>query len=274
MRDDVILGFRRGDKHMDLGIAGRKEIICASSKGLGKGCALALAQAGCEITINGRDPALLAKTADEIRTTTGARVDEIVGDISLRQTQDALLAACPAPDILINNNGGPPPQDFRALDRDAILAGVVQNMVTPIELIQRVIDGMVERKFGRIVNITSSSVRAPISGLDVSSGARAGLTAFLAGIARDVAHANVTINAILPGMFDTDRIKGNFSRMAEIKNTTSDMIRAERVQSVPAKRLGEADEFGKLAAYLASAHAGYITGQNILIDGGAFRSAF
>ncbi len=259
---------------MDLGIAGRKAIICASSKGLGKGCALALAQAGCEITINGRDPALLTKTADEIQAATGARVHTIVGDISLRQTQDALLAACPAPDILINNNGGPPPKDFRELDRDAILAGVVQNMVTPIELIQRVIDGMVARKFGRIVNITSSSVRAPISGLDVSSGARAGLTAFLAGIARDVAHANVTINAILPGMFDTDRIKGNFNRMAEIKHTTPEVIRNERIQSVPAKRLGEADEFGKLAAFLSSAHAGYITGQNILIDGGAFRSAF
>lgn len=259
---------------MDLGIKGRTAIICASSKGLGKGCAIALAEAGCEITINGRDVALLAKTADEIRKLTGATVREVAGDVSLKTTQDALLAACPHPDILINNNGGPPPKDFRALDRDAILSGVVQNMVTPIELIQRVIDGMIERKFGRIVNITSSSVRAPISGLDVSSGARAGLTAFLAGIARDVAHANVTINAILPGMFDTDRIKGNFNRMAEIKKTTPDAIRAERIQGVPAKRLGDAMEFGRLAAFLSSAHAGYITGQNILIDGGAFRSAF
>jgi len=259
---------------MDLGIRGRKAIICASSKGLGRGCAIALAEAGCEITINGRDAGLLAKTADDIRKSTGASVHEVAGDVSLKATQDALLAACPLPDILINNNGGPPPKDFRALDREAILAGVVQNMVTPIELIQRVIDGMIERQFGRIVNITSSSVRAPISGLDVSSGARAGLTAFLAGIARDVAHANVTINAILPGMFDTDRIKGNFSRMADIKNTTPDAIRAERIQGVPAKRLGDAAEFGKLAAFLSSAHAGYITGQNILIDGGAFRSAF
>lgn len=259
---------------MDLGIKGRKAIICASSKGLGKGCAIALAEAGCEITINGRDTALLAKTAEEIRKATGVIVHEVAGDVSLKATQDALLSACPTPDILVNNNGGPPPKDFRALDRDDILSGVVQNMVTPIELIQRVIDGMIERQFGRIINITSSSVRAPISGLDVSSGARAGLTAFLAGIARDVAHANVTINAILPGMFDTDRIKGNFSRMAEMKNTTPDAIRSERIGSIPAKRLGDAMEFGRLAAYLSSAHASYITGQNILIDGGAFRSAF
>lgn len=259
---------------MDLGIKGRKAIICASSKGLGRGTAFALAEAGCEITINSRDASVLVKTAHEIRTATGALVHEVVGDVSLASTQEALLVACPHPDILINNNGGPPPKDFRALDRDAILSGVVQNMVTPIELIQRVIDGMIERKFGRIINITSSSVRAPISGLDVSSGARAGLTAFLAGIARDVAHANVTINAVLPGMFDTDRIKGNFTRMAELKKTTAEAIRAERIQSVPAKRLGDAMEFGRLAAFLSSAHAGYITGQNILIDGGAFRSAF
>jgi len=153
---------------MDLGIAGRSAIICASSKGLGKGCAFALAEAGCVITINGRDASLLAKTAADIREATGATVQEVAGDVSLKATQDALLVACPHPDILINNNGGPPPKDFRALDRDAILSGVVQNMVTPIELIQRVIDGMIERKFGRIINITSSSVRAPISGLDVS----------------------------------------------------------------------------------------------------------
>jgi 3-oxoacyl-[acyl-carrier protein] reductase len=259
---------------MDLGISGRKAIICASSKGLGKGCAWALAEAGCDVTINGRNAEVLRITADEIRSQTGATVHEVIGDVSDRAVQDALLAACPTPDILINNNGGPPLKDFRTLDRDAIVGGVVQNMVTPIELVQRVIDGMVERKFGRIINITSASVLTPISGLDLSSGARAGLTAFLAGVARDVAHANVTINSILPGMFDTDRIRSNFANAANRLNVSEDKIRADRIAGVPAKRLGEADEFGNLAAFLSSQHAGYITGQNFLIDGGAFRSAF
>jgi len=259
---------------VDLGISGRKAIICASSKGLGKGCAIALAEAGCEITINGRNVDILHATAREIRNTTGATVHEVPGDVSDTAVQDALLAACPHPDILINNNGGPPLKDFRTLDRDAIVNGLVQNMVTPIELVQRVIDGMVERRFGRIVNITSASVLTPISGLDLSSGARAGLTAFLSGVARDVAHANVTINAILPGMFDTDRIRSNFANAAARLNVAEDKVRADRIAGVPAKRLGEAEEFGKLAAFLSSAHAGYITGQNLLIDGGAFRSAF
>ncbi len=259
---------------MDLGISGRKAIICASSKGLGKGCAIALAEAGCEITVNGRNAEILRETAKEIREKTGAIVHEVAGDVSERAVQDALLLACPAPDILINNNGGPPLKDFRSLDREAIIGGVVQNMVTPIELVQRVIDGMVERRFGRIVNITSASVLTPISGLDLSSGARAGLTAFLSGVARDVAHANVTINAILPGMFDTDRIRSNFANAAARLNIAEDKVRADRIAGVPAKRLGEAEEFGNLAAFLSSAHAGYITGQNLLIDGGAFRSAF
>ena len=259
---------------MDLGITGRSAIICASSRGLGRACAIALAEADCSVIINGRNEEKLAATADEIREKTGVQVTAIAGDVSSRDIQDKILAACPAPDILVNNNGGPPPTDFRKLDRNAILEGVAQNIVTPIELIQRVIDGMVERRFGRIINITSASVLTPITGLDLSSGARAGLTSFLAGVARDVAHANVTINSILPGMFDTDRIRGNIERMATLKNLDTETIRQERINSVPAKRFGEAEEFGKVAAFLASAHAGYITGQNILIDGGAFRSAF
>jgi 3-oxoacyl-[acyl-carrier protein] reductase len=259
---------------MDLGLAGRKAIICASSKGLGKGTAFALAEAGCELVLNGRNAEVLHATAEEIKAATGVKITEVVGDVSERATQDRLLAACSEPDILINNNGGPALRDFRELDREALVSGVVQNMVTPIELIQRVIDGMVARKFGRIVNITSASVLTPISGLDLSSGARAGLTAFLAGVARDVAHANVTINAVLPGMFDTDRIKSNFARAAAQQSVSEDEIRRQRMNSVPAKRLGTAEEFGRVAAFLASAHAGYITGQNILIDGGAFRSAF
>ena len=259
---------------MDLGIAGRTAIICASSRGLGRACAISLAEAGCSVIINGRNEEKLAATADEIREKTGDQVTAIAGDVSSRDIQDKLLAACPAPDILVNNNGGPPPTDFRKLDRSSILEGVAQNMVTPIELIQRVIDGMVERRFGRIINITSASVLTPITGLDLSSGARAGPPSVRAGVARDVAYANVTINAILPGMFDTDRIRGNIERMATLKNLDTETIRQERINSVPAKRFGEAEEFGKVAAFLASAHAGYITGQNILIDGGAFRSAF
>ncbi len=259
---------------MNLGLTGRKAIICASSKGLGKGTAFALAEAGCELVLNGRSADVLHATADEIKAATGVKVTAIVGDVSERETQDRLLAACPEPDILINNNGGPALRDFRELDRPALVNGVVQNMVTPIELIQRVIDGMVARNFGRIVNITSASVLTPISGLDLSSGARAGLTAFLAGVARDVAHANVTINALLPGMFDTDRIKSNFARAAAQQSVSEDEIRRQRTNNVPAKRLGTAEEFGRVAAFLSSAHAGYITGQNILIDGGAFRSAF
>ena len=259
---------------MDLGIKGRKAIVCASSKGLGKACALSLARAGCEVFVNGRDAATLEKTAEEIRAATGASVVAVVGDVGGLEGRRALLAACPAPDILINNNGGPPPKPFRAIQREDILAGVEANMLTPIALAQAVIDGMVERKFGRIVNITSSSVRAPIAGLDVSSGARAGLTAFLAAIARQVVRDNVTINSIQPGAFDTDRLRGATLRQAEMRGLTQEQIRAEREASIPAKRYGRPEEFGELCAYLASAQAGYITGQNILIDGGAFPGAF
>src|SRR6202167_3998440 len=188
---------------MDLGIRGRKAIVCASSQGLGRGCARALAEAGVSVIINGRNRPLLDRTAEELRQATGAEVTPVVADISTKEGQAALLAACPAPDILINNNGGPPSRDFRQLDRQALLTGVTMNMVTPIELIQKVLDGMAAREFGRIVNITSISVKMPLAGLDLSSGARAGLTAFVAGIARTVAASHVTINNLLAGSFDT-----------------------------------------------------------------------
>ncbi|KPH82986.1 SDR family oxidoreductase [Bosea vaviloviae] len=259
---------------MDLGISGRTAIICASSKGLGRGCAQALAEAGCTVVINGRDAASLEATASQIRASTGATVIPVVADVSSRAGQDALLAAAPEPDILINNNGGPPPKPFRDVSREALLEGVIQNMATPLELVQRVVDGMIARRFGRIVNITSASVLTPLTGLDVSSAARAGLTAFLSGVAREVAHANVTINNVLPGSFDTDRLKSGLTKMAAIKGLSVDDFAAQRRKDVPAGRFGEADEFGKLCAFLASAHAGYITGQNILIDGGAFRGSF
>jgi 3-oxoacyl-[acyl-carrier protein] reductase len=259
---------------MDLGIAGRRAIVCASSKGLGRGCAMALAAEGVEVVINGRDEAVLARTAEEIRQATGARVIAVAVDVSTKAGQDALFAACPEPDILVNNNGGPPFRDFRELDREKMLAGVVGNMVTPIELIQRAIDPMVRRGFGRIVNITSSSVKAPIAGLDLSSGARAGLTAFLAGVARSVAGANVTINQLLPGSFDTDRLRGGIEREAAGRGIEVEAVRKRRAEAIPAKRLGTPEEFGAACAFLCSVQAGYITGQNLLTDGGAFPGAF
>lgn len=259
---------------MDLGLAGCTAIICASSRGLGKAAAISLARNGCTVVVNGRDGAVLEATAQEIREATGAKVITVVGDVGEKSAQDALMAAAPAPDILINNNGGPPPKGFRELDRAAMLAGVVQNMVTPIELIQRIIDGMIERGFGRIVNITSASVVTPLAGLDLSSGARAGLTSFLAGVAREVAPHGVTINNVMPGMFDTDRLKGTTKRMADTQGKSIEEVRKARMASVPVGRFGTPEEFGELCAFLASRQAGYITGQNILIDGGFFRSAF
>ena len=258
---------------MDLGISGKKAIICASSRGLGKGCAVALANAGVELTINGRNADTTNATADELMGL-GAKVNIVLGDVSDPATQAELLDACPNPDILINNNGGPPLKDFRELDRDAILAGVTQNMVTPIELIKSVIDGMAERKFGRIVNITSLSVYAPIMGLDLSSGARAGLTAFLAGIAPSVAAQNVTINNILPGKFDTDRIRNTVAFAAKKKGVDLESETKNAQNLIPAKRFGTTEEFGSTAAFLCSVHAGYMTGQNIILDGGSYSSAF
>ena len=220
---------------MDLGIKGRKAIICASSRGLGRACATALAEAGCNIVINGRDQATLEATADEIRTATSATVTAVAADVGTHEGQDELFAACPEPDILVNNNGGPPFRNFRDLSRDDMLAGVTQNMVTPLELIQRVVDPMIARKFGRIVNITSASVKMPIVGLDLSSGARAGLTAFVAGVARDIAHHNVTINGILPGLFDTDRLRSGMESMAKLQNMTFEEVAEMRRSGVPAK---------------------------------------
>lgn len=258
---------------MDLEIAGRKAIVCASSRGLGRACALALAHAGCEVVINGRDRQALATAADELRKAAGAKIVPIQADVATAAGQTALFEACPAPDILVNNNAGPPFRDFRQLTRAQMIDGVIANMIVAIELTQKVIDFMVARKFGRVVNITSGSVKMPLAGLDLSSGARAGLTAFLAGIARSVAASNVTINFLLPGTFDTERLQSNIAANAKNKGISLDLAKAERMATVPAKRFGHPDEFGAACAFLCSAHAGYITGQNILIDGGAFPGA-
>jgi 3-oxoacyl-[acyl-carrier protein] reductase len=259
---------------MDLGIAGRKAIVCASSRGLGRACAKALAEAGCEVVINGRDRERLAATADELQRTTNARIIPVAADVASADGQKALFAACPEPDILINNNAGPPARDFRELDRQKMIDGVVANMIVAVELIQRAIDPMVAKKFGRIVNITSGSVKMPLAGLDLSSGARAGLTAFLAGVARSVAGSNVTINFLLPGVFETDRLRSYMGTIAKNKGISYENALADRLATVPARRAGNPDELGAACAFLCSAHAGYITGQNLLMDGGVFPGAF
>jgi 3-oxoacyl-[acyl-carrier protein] reductase len=259
---------------MDLGIRGRKAIVCASSQGLGKGCARALAEAGVSVVLNGRNRELLEKTAAEIRLESGTEVTPVVADISTAEGQASVVAACPAPDILVNNNGGPPYRNFRELDRQALLTGVTMNMVTPIELIQKVIDGMAARGFGRIVNITSISVKMPLAGLDLSSAARAGLTAFVAGIARQVASKNVTINNLLPGSFDTERLRGGMRAAAKSQGVADAEIARRAQAAIPAGRFGNPEEFGQVCAFLCSVHAAYLTGQNILLDGGAYPSSF
>ena len=255
---------------MDLGIKGRTALVCASSQGLGRGCAEALAAAGARVIVNGRDAETLARAAAEIAAATGAEVVPVAADVGTEQGRAALLDAAGEVDILINNNGGPPPADFRTLDRAKLMAGVEANMLTPIAMVQAVIDGMVARRFGRIVNITSGSVKMPLAGLDLSSGARLGLTGFLAGVARQVAHANVTINGLLPGSFDTARGTAIDRKRAADKDISLDRARDERIARIPAGRLGEPSEFGATCAFLCSAQAGFITGQNLLIDGGAF----
>ncbi len=259
---------------MDLGIAGRKAIVCASSRGLGCACAMRLAEAGCEVVVNGRDPNRLDATAADIRKATGAKVLAVAADVATPEGQASLFAACPEPDILIANNAGPPFRDFRELDRQKMIDGVIGNMIVPVELLQRAIDPMIKNKFGRIVNITSGSVKMPLVGLDLSSGARAGLTAFLAGIARSVAQHNVTINFMLPGPFDTDRLRSNHEITAKKQGITLQQAEAARAATIPARRFGQPDEFGATCAFLCSSHAGYITGQNILMDGGIFPGAF
>lgn len=259
---------------MDYGIKGRKAIVCASSKGLGKGAALALAEAGCDLVINGRDQSALDATAKEISSRYHVAVTPVAADVSTADGQQALLAACPHPDILVNNNGGPPRKDFRELDRDAMISGVIQNMITPLELIQATMDGMAERGFGRIINITSLSVYMPIEGLDLSSGARAGLTAFLAGVCRGIAGKNVTINNVLPGKMDTQRLRGGLVMSAKAKGISEEEEANVQMAGIPAKRFGTYEEFGHVCAFLCSSHAGYITGQNLLVDGGLYTSSF
>ena len=258
---------------MDLGIRGRTALVCAASKGLGKGCAMSLAREGVNLVITARGRDALEATAEEVRKL-GVTVRTVVGDITTDEGRKSALAACPAPDILVTNAGGPPTGDFREWNRETWMKALVANMLTPIELIKAVVDGMIARRFGRIVNITSSSVKAPIPALGMSNGARSGLTGFVAGLARQTVKHNVTINNLLPGSFLTDRTRTTAGALAKEKGLTLEQAIAERQRAIPAGRLGDPSEFGDACAYLCSAQASYVTGQNFLIDGGAYPGTF
>ena len=255
---------------MDMGIKGKTALVCAASKGLGKGCAQALAREGVNVVITARGKEALEATAEEIRKSTGVKVVAIAGDIATPEGRAAALAACPSPDILVNNAGGPPPGDFRSWSREDWLKALDANMLTPIELIKATVDGMIARKFGRIVNITSGAVKMPIVELGLSNGARTGLTGFVAGLARQTVAHNVTINGLLPGPFDTDRLRGNFAFNAKKLGKSVEELAKARAEGNPAKRFGTIEEFGAACAFLCSTHAGFITGQNLLMDGGHF----
>lgn len=262
---------------MDLGLTGKWALVCAASKGLGRGCAEALVREGVNVTITARGEEALQATAAALRALNPAvQVHAVAGDITTAQGRAEALAACPQVDILVNNAGGPPPGDFRSWDRDAWIAALDANMLTPIELIKATVDGMAERGFGRVVNITSGAVKAPIDVLGLSNGARSGLTGFVAGLARQsrLAGRNVTLNNLLPGAFDTDRLRKTMEAGAAKSGVSVDDMADRRRQGIPAQRFGSAEEFGALCAFMCSAQAGYLTGQNILLDGGAYPGTF
>jgi 3-oxoacyl-[acyl-carrier protein] reductase len=257
---------------MDLGIRGKRAIVCASSRGLGRGCAEALAEAGVELVLNGRNAEALDATAAEIRAAHGVAVTTVAADVTTEDGRAELLAACPSPDILVTNAGGPPPGLWSDWEREDFIKALDANMLTPIALIKAVLPGMMERRWGRIVNITSQSVKAPIPALGLSNSARAGLTGYVAGTSRQVAHAGVTINNLLPGTHATDRADALDAALARQKNLSVEEARSERQAAIPARRYGTAEEFGAMCAFLCSQHAGFVVGQNILLDGGGVNS--
>ena len=259
---------------MDLGIRGRTALVCAASKGLGKGCAASLAREGVNLVITARGAEALEATAAELRKSFQIKVSIVVGDITTAEGRAQALKACPSPDILVNNAGGPPPGDFKDWDRETWIKALDANMITPILLMRAVVDGMVGRKFGRIVNITSAAVKAPIPELGLSNGARTGLTGFVAGLARKTVRHNVTINSLLPGPFETDRLRSNLAFNAQKTGKTLEELRKIRSEANPAGRFGTVEEFGDACAYLCSMQAGYITGQNLLLDGGSYPGTF
>lgn len=259
---------------MDLGIQGRKAVVCAASKGLGRACAEALAAAGVDLVINARTEATLEEAARNLSNTYGVSVIPIAADITTEEGRSAVLEACPDPDILVNNAGGPPTGNFRDWDRDTWITALDANMITPIELIRATVDGMIDRSFGRIINITSGAVKAPIGILGLSNGARTGLTGFVAGLAREIAQHGVTVNNLLPGPFETDRLNATITGAAKSQSISFDQAWEARRSSNPSRRFGKPEEFGATCAFLASAHAGFMTGQNILLDGGAYPGTF
>jgi len=259
---------------MDLGIAGRRALVCGSSKGLGLACATALAEAGVEVVLNARSAGPLDESAKALAAKIGRPVASVAADITTAEGREALLATCADPDILVTNAGGPPPGDFRQFDRDAWIRAVDANMLTPIELIKATVDKMAERKFGRIVNITSSAVKAPIDILGLSNGARSGLTGFVAGIARKLARDGITINNLLPGNFDTDRLRTTMEGRAKAAGKDAATMKEAARVAVPAQRFGNIDEFGAVCAFICSVQAGYLVGQNILLDGGSYPGTF
>jgi len=259
---------------MDLGLDGRRALVCAASKGLGRGCAEALAREGAHVTICARTASEVERAAREIAELADRPVGYVACDITTPDGRAAALAACPDPDILINNAGGPPPGDFREWDRAAWIRAIDANMLTPIELIRSTIDGMIARRFGRIVNITSSAVKAPIDILGLSNGARSGLTGFVAGLARKVVRHNVTINNLLPGSFATERLRTALEARARAASKPYEDVRDAAMNGIPAGRFGDPREFGAVCAFLCSVHAAYIAGQNVLVDGGAYPGTF
>ncbi|MEM9063567.1 MAG: SDR family oxidoreductase [Pseudomonadota bacterium] len=254
---------------MDMGIRGRKAIVCAASKGLGRGCAEALAAEGVDLVITARTESELSHTAQEIATAYGVSVTPVAGDVKTEAGRSAILDAMPEPDILVNNAGGPPPGDFADFSLEDWREAVEGNMITPLALIRATVYGMADRGFGRIVNITSYSVKAPVSTLELSNGARAGLTGAVAALARKVADRNVAINSLLPGPFATDRLVKTSQAIAEKTGQSFDEVHAARAAELPTKRFGTPEEFGAACAFLSSAHAGNIIGQNIVMDGGS-----
>ncbi|TPG23282.1 SDR family oxidoreductase [Variovorax guangxiensis] len=259
---------------MDLGISARSALVCGASKGLGLACAQSLAREGVAVTMVARGAEALEAAAAAIREATGVTVTTVAADITTSEGRTAALAACPAPDILVTNAGGPKPGDFRDWDRDVWIAALDANMLTPIELIRATVDGMIARRFGRIVNITSGAVKAPIDILGLSNGARSGLTGFVAGVARKTVAHNVTINNLLPGPFETDRLRDTARQWSKQTGKSEETVLAERRAANPSGRFGTPAEFGDACAYLCSAQAGFITGQNLLMDGGNYPGTF
>ena len=255
---------------MDLGIGGRTALVCASSQGLGLACAQALAQEGVHVVINGRDAAKLDKTANELRKVARGDVTAVAADVTTADGQARLLAACPSPDILVNNNAGPAPGNFADIERDRWLAVIEANMIAPLMLIRAVLPAMKERRFGRIVNITSAMVTTPRPHMTLSSGARGGLTAAMKGLSLEVARHNVTINNLLPERFDTDRQHQMAKAAMARENISYEEARARQVESIAARRLGDPREFGATCAFLCSGLAGFMSGQNLHLDGGSY----